>query len=165
MWGLIRIGIRFASLGVLAAMIVVSLVSCEGSTAGTSGKTYPVPESIYLPLPAAEDDIAATYVRFMDATQTVADRAGLLENGQQYTKELEALGASLQGGTVALSLSSVTVTAPTAAEVHYSVFVGEQPAFTEQVGKAVLQNGVWKVGADSFLAMLALLQGAATPAS
>jgi hypothetical protein len=149
----------------------VLVSACGGSTEATSTTTTAAlttssestPTSVSLS--GEEATIAANYVKFFDGTQPVADKIGLLENGQQYTKELEAQGASPLAKMASVSVSSVTITSPTAAEVKYSILVGGQPALPDQIGEAVLQDGVWKVGIDSFMALLALQQGSTTPSS
>ena len=153
----------------LGATVLVS--ACGGSTEATSTTTTAVPttssgsSTTSVSLSGDEAAIAANYVKFFDGTQPVADKIGLLENGQQYTKELETQGASPLAKMASVSVSSVTITSPTAAEVKYSILVGGQPALPDQIGEAVLQGGVWKVGIDSFMALLALQQGSTTPSS
>jgi hypothetical protein len=130
------------------------------TTSATSSSSTTGPS---VPAAGAEATIAANYVKFFDGTQPAADKIGLLENGQQYTKEIEGQAASPLGKMASVAVSSVTITSPTTAEVKYSILVGGQPALPNQTGQAVLQDGVWKVGAQSFLALLALQQGSTTP--
>jgi hypothetical protein len=171
MWIMRRARVRLAPLGALVVALTVLVSACGGSTEATSTTTTAAlttssestPTSVSLS--GEEATIAANYVKFFDGTQPVADKIGLLENGQQYTKELEAQGASPLAKMASVSVSSVTITSPTAAEVKYSILVGGQPALPDQIGEAVLQDGVWKVGIDSFMALLALQQGSTTPSS
>jgi hypothetical protein len=55
----------------------------------------------------------------------------------------------------------VKVTSDTTADVTYDLVVSGTPALPGQKGQAVKQDGVWKVSAASFQALLAL-QGAST---
>ena len=153
-------------IGMLLRSIAFGLVlaALVGGCGATTPTTFAVPTTINLP-PAVQDDIAANWVTFFDGTQAIADRIGLLENGQQYAQQLDAFAGSPAGSTLSVSMSSVTVTSPTTAEVKYSLLEGGKMVLPGQVGKAVLQDGVWKVGAESFLAVLAQLEGSTTPAS
>jgi len=165
MRGISGAGVRLVLAGLLVVALAVLGVACGGSSTSTTAAPTTSLTIPALPTPAGADTIAANYVQFFDGTQPVADKIGLLENGQQYAKELEAEGASPTGKTVSVTISSVTITSATAAEVKFSILVGGQPAFSEQTGKAILQEGVWKVGVDTFLAVLGLLQGSTSQSS
>ena len=54
------------------------------------------------------------------------------------------------GKLASVSVSAVTITSPTTADVTYTILVGGTPALPNQPGKAVLQDDVWKVSAESF---------------
>jgi hypothetical protein len=56
----------------------------------------------------------------------------------------------------------VTLVSPTQAKVIYSIFVGGTPALPNQSGVAVLQNGTWKVGDQSFCGLLTVENGGKT---
>ena len=105
-----------------------------------------------------EATIAANWVKFFDGTVPAQGKVGLLENGQQYAKELDANAASPFAKLSTATVSSVTITSPTTATVTYSILVSGQPALADQTGQAVKQNGVWTVSAKSFLDLLALQQ-------
>ena len=135
-----------------------------GCGESTTPPTFVAPSTTIV-LPAAQDDVAASWVMFFNGAQAVTDRIGLLENGQQYAQRLEALAASPQGSTMSVTIASVTMTSPTTADVKYSLLAGEQTLAPDLTGKAVLQDGDWKVSADSFLAVLTQLGQATTPTS
>ena len=164
MWVMRRAGVRLVLMAVLAITLTMLGAACGRGRSSTSTTVAPT-TSVPLPAPADADTIAANYVKFFDGTQPVADTVGLLENGQQYAKELEAQGASPLGKTASVTISSVTVTSLTTAVVRFSILVGGKPAFVDQTGKAILQDGVWKVGAETFLAFLALQRGSTTQSS
>ena len=171
------LGSELALLVLLIVALTVVVAACGGSSKTTTSATAApttssastassVPSSSTSgALTGDEATIAANYVKFFDGTQPAADKIGLLENGQQYTKEIDAQAASPLGKMASVAVSSVAITSPTTAEVKYSILVGGQPVLPNQTGKAILQDGVWKVGADSFLALLALQQGSTTPSS
>ncbi|MFH0916864.1 MAG: hypothetical protein V1912_10505 [bacterium] len=168
-----RTRVRYAVLGLLVVALAALVAACGGSSETTTTSTTAAPttssastsssvasSSTSGVLTGDEATIAENWVKFFDGTLPPADKIGLLENGQQYTKEIEAQGASALAKMATAEVSSVSITSPTAAEVKYTILVGGQPALPNQTGEAILQDGVWKVGADSFLALLALQQGA-----
>ena len=132
----------------------VPTTSAAASTTGSSA-----------PATGAEATIKANWEKFFDGTQPAQDKVGLLENGQQYTAQIDAQAASPLAKGATASVSSVTLTSATTATVVFSILVGGQPALPNQTGQAVLQDGVWKVSAQSFLALLALEQGGTTPST
>lgn len=160
---------RYALLVLLIVALTVVIAACGGSSETTSTSTTAAASttssvassSTSVVLSGDEATIAANYATFFDGTKPVADKVGLIENGQQYSKELETQAASPMGKIASVKVSAVTITSPTTADVTYTILVGGTPALPNQPGKAVLQDGVWKVSADSFLALLALQAGSA----
>jgi hypothetical protein len=167
-----RTGVRYAFAGLPMLGLALLLAACGGSstttttlapTTSTAPPTTSGASTTAVTFTGDEATIAANFVKFFDGTLPVADKVGLLENGDQYTTELEAQAASPLAKAATVSVSAVTITSPTTADVTYSILVGGVPALPNQAGEAILQDGVWKVSADTFLALLAL-QGA-TPTS
>jgi hypothetical protein len=140
------------------------VVGCSGGS-GNTASSFIVPSTENLPLPADQDTIAANFVMFFDGTRPAADKIGLLVDGQQHTAELEALAASPTGTKISATITSVTLTSPTEAEVHYSIMLDGQPALTEQLGTMILQDGEWKVSTATFQALLDWQRGASPPSS
>lgn len=171
--------VRCALLGLLIVALVVLLAACGGSSETTTTTAAPTTtgappttsgasttggaSATSVALTGDEATIAGNFVKFFDGTQPVADKIGLLENGEQYTKELETQAASSLGRMASVEVSAVTITSPEAADVKYTILVGGTPALPDQTGQAVLQDGVWKVSAQTFVALLTL-QGMAPPA-
>jgi hypothetical protein len=58
----------------------------------------------------------------------------------------------------------VTIESPTQAKVTYSILVGGTPELKNQPGIAVNQAGTWKVGDQSFCALLTLENSGKAPA-
>jgi hypothetical protein len=176
MWIVKPARVRVALLGVLIVVLAVLVTACGGSSTSTTAapttSTAPPTTSgasttgvkTTVNLTGDEATIAANFIKFFDGTKPAPDKVTLLENGQQYTKELEAQAASPMGKMASVVVDAVTITSATAADVKYTILVGGTPALPNQAGKAVLQDGVWKVSADTFLALLALQSGT-TPSS
>ena len=161
--------------GLLLTGLVVLVVGCGGSASTTTTSAAPTTTSSaassttsaagssttsYSPAPGStEATITANWDKFFDGSLPVQDKVGLLENGQQYQQQLDAQAAGPLAKVATASVSGITVTSASTATVTYSILVGGQPALPNQTGQAVLQDGVWKVTAQSFLALLALEQG------
>jgi hypothetical protein len=160
-WRISVLGTQVALCGLLLAALTLAMAACGGS--GTPATVAP-PPSISLPAPAEADNIAASYVMFFDGSRAVADKVGLLENGQQYASQLESLAASANGKALSIAINSLGSISASVAEVRFTLLVNGQPAHSEQTGKAVLQDGTWKVAAETFLAVQTLIQGF-TPSS
>ena len=162
MWVMRRARARLMLLGVLLIALALLGVACGGSSTATTVATA---VTVPLPAPADADTIAANFVKFFDGTQPVAEMAGLLENGQQYANDIQTQAALSVRRKLSVAISSITGTSSTTAEVKFSILTGDKPAFPDQTGKAVLQDGSWKVAAQTFMAVLALEQGFATPSN
>ncbi|MGO9781444.1 MAG: hypothetical protein ACLPKE_29015 [Streptosporangiaceae bacterium] len=60
-------------------------------------------------------------------------------------------------------MTAVTVESPARATVTYSILVGGTPELKNQPGVAVYQSGTWKVGEQSFCALLTLENSGKAP--
>jgi hypothetical protein len=58
--------------------------------------------------------------------------------------------------SVTAKVSKVTLKSASTATVVYSLDLGGKPALVNQQGEAILQGGTWKVGVQSFCALLAM---------
>ena len=177
MWTVKSTRMRSVILGLLVLTLALIVAGCGGSsattttaaptstsaaTATTAGGGTETTAGSTTPVTFTGDaaTIAANWAKFFDGSLPVADKAALLENGSQYSKELEAQAASPLAKAATAQVTAGNVTSATAADVTYSLLVGGTPALMDQKGQAVLQDGTWKVSAASFQALLALESGA-----
>lgn len=141
---------RAGSLGVV--FILVGVVAACGGNASATTKSTPSPS-------ATLSDTAAVrqaWQTFFAGTTSASQKVQLLQNGQQFAKVIQAqAGLPMAQGTQA-TVSKVTVTSPTTADVIYSISIGGQVALAHQKGQAVKQGGMWKVGDKSFQALLSM---------
>ena len=63
------------------------------------------------------------------------------------------------------TVTNVTVNTPTSATVAYNLTSGGKSLLSGQTGKAVYQNGVWKVGDGTLCGLLKLVPGGSVPAA
>jgi hypothetical protein len=164
MWIVKSTRMRGLILGLLVLTLALLVAGCGGSSETTTTvaavtTTTAGGSSTSVTLTGDAATIAANWTKFFDGSQPVADKAALLENGSQFSKELEAQGANPLAKAAAAKVTDVKVTSATAADVTWDLLVSGTPALPGQKGQAVLQDGTWKVSAASFQALLALQGG------
>ena len=156
-------GLRQAP-AVLAAAGCLILAGCGGggssqhppATPAASASTAAEPTSG----PAAVAAITANWKTVFNGKASIPSRLALVQDGPELAAFVEAqaktsFGAAAAGSTA--TVSSVMITSPSQATVHYEVLLLGTPLLKNQVGTAVYLDGVWKVAIASFCG-LAYLQ-------
>ena len=110
--------------------------------------------------PAAVAAITANWKTVFNGKAPLPRRLALVQDGPQVAAFVEAqaktsFGSAATGSTA--TVSSVPLTSPSQATVHYEVLLLGTPLLKNQVGTAVYLNGTWKVAIASFCG-LAYLQ-------
>jgi hypothetical protein len=100
--------------------------------------------------------IAANWTAFFANSTPVAKRVLLLEDGSQFASIIKAQAGSGLAASASAKVLSVTKTSASQATVKYDILAGGAVALPNQTGTAVLQNGTWKVGVESFCGLLNL---------
>jgi hypothetical protein len=144
-----------------ACALVAGLAACGSSSPSASHSTPPATTHSATTAPpssaAATATITANWEKFFSAKTPVSERASLLENGSQFpTASLQPTGLAAEASAKVLKVTNVTASTAT---VTYNILLGTTPALTNQVGTAVYQSGVWKVGTSSFCSLLKLETG------
>ena len=150
-------GLRQAS-AALAVTGCLILAACGGGgssrqsaspkpTASTTTAAEPVSG------PAAVAAITANWKTVFNGKAPIPRRLALVQDGPQVAAFVEAqaktsFGAAAAGSTA--TVSSVTITSPSQATVHYEVLLLGTPLLKNQVGTAVYLDGTWKVAIASF---------------
>jgi hypothetical protein len=144
---------------VLAATGCLILAACGGGgspsakpaspspTASATGAAEPVSG------PAAVAVITANWKTVFNGKAPLPRRLALVQDGPQVAAFVEAqsktsFGAAAAGSTA--TVSSVIVTSPSQATVHWDLLLLGTPLLKNQVGTAVYLNGIWKVAIASF---------------
>jgi len=140
-----------ASMGLLLAILLLAAGCGSKSSPGSS----PAPSPSPTPTSAAAQ-IKANWETFFAAATPVAQRVGLLQNGQQFASVIQAQANSPLAQGSSAKVTAVKVVSATKAKVTYSILLNGQAVLPDQKGEAVLEAGVWKVSAKSFSALLAL---------
>jgi hypothetical protein len=155
-------GLRQAS-AALAATGCLILAACGGG-GGSAASQKPTAKAAAAAEPAsgaaAVAAITANWKTVFNGKAPIPRRLALVQDGPQVAAFVEAqaktsFGAAAAGSTA--TVSSVTITSPSQATVHYEVLLLGTPLLKNQVGTAVYLNGTWKVAIASFCG-LAYLQ-------
>lgn len=142
----------------LTATVCLILAACGGggssakpaspkSTASVTATAEPVSG------PVAVAAITANWKTVFDGEAPLPRRLALVENGSQVAAFVAAqaktsFGQAAAGSTA--TVSSVMITSPTQATVHWDLLLLGTPLRKNQVGIAVYLNGTWKVSIASF---------------
>jgi hypothetical protein len=155
-------GRRLASAAAAAGCLI--LAACGGGGGSHASSVKPTTSAAAAAEPtsgaAAVAAITANWETVFNGKATIPSRTALLQDGSQVTAFIEAdaktsFGQAATGSTA--TISSVTITSPAQATVHYEVLLLGTPLLKNQVGTAVYEDGVWKVSIASFCG-LAYLQ-------
>jgi hypothetical protein len=114
---------------------------------------------------ATTAQIKADWQEFFRAETPVATRISLLQNGSAFASILKSQASSPLAASASSTVSAVTVESPAQARVTYSIMLHGTPALKNEPGVAVHQNGTWKVGDQSFCALLILESSGKAPAA
>lgn len=106
---------------------------------------------------SASAQVKADWIAFFSGTTPAARKIALVQDGSDFAKVIDSQSTSGMAKSVAAKVTKVVIArSQKTATVHYSITIGGKPALVNQVGQALKQDGVWKVGAQSFCALLAM---------
>jgi hypothetical protein len=146
---------QIPAVGVAAGCLI--LAACGSGGGNHQSTTNPTASSTTAAEPtsgpAAVAAITANWKTVFDGKAPIPSRSALVQDGSQVAAFVEAqaktpFGQAATGSTA--TISSVTITSPTQATVHYEVLLLGTPLLKNQVGTAVYVDGVWQVAIASF---------------
>ncbi|MFI5792866.1 hypothetical protein [Streptomyces sp. NPDC051677] len=133
--------------------------SSSGTPPATSAPATPsatTPATAPADPATAERQIRQNWEKFFDPATPTRDKQAVLENGEQMGPVLQAFSGDQRGGQVAAKVEKVEFTSPTEATVTYTLTLDGAAALPHASGKAVLQNGTWKVSVTALCALVRL---------
>src|SRR5699024_717350 len=83
-------------------------------------------------------------------------RIQLLQNGQQFTKAIKNFSQSDMAQKASAKVNGIKLNDDGTATVTYTIDIGGAPVLKNKKGKAVLENGTWKVSDAAFCSLLKL---------
>lgn len=141
------------------ALAGVAVAGCgsggHSSTSKTTSSTASAPGS-------PEPQIKKVFTEFFSSSTPASSKVALLQNGKQFAPVIQAQSKSPLAAHTSATVSNVTLTGPSTANVTYTILLAGQPALKNAKGTAVKTNGKWQVGDQSFCGLLAL-QGTRPP--
>jgi len=100
--------------------------------------------------------VAANWIAFFSSKTPVSRRVALLQDGSQFQAIIQAQAGSSIASQASATVTKVALTSPTLARVIFTVLLAGAPALPNQTGTAVYEDGIWKVGVQSFCSLMAL---------
>jgi hypothetical protein len=150
-------GLRQASAALAAAGCLI-LAACGGGGSPAAKPASPKPTSSTAPAEpasgaAAVAAITASWKTVFNGKAPIPRRLALVQDGSQLTAFIEAqaktsFGQAAMGSTA--TVSSVIISSPAQATVHWDLLLLGTPLLKNQVGNAVYLDGTWKVAIASF---------------
>jgi hypothetical protein len=150
---------------ILGACAVAALATACGSSSPSSSSSTPpsTPSSSPAATPtsssaagSAQAQIKANWTSFFAASTPVATRVKLLEDGTEFQSILKSQSGHGLASSASAKVLSVGMISSSQALVKYDILIAGATALAGQSGDAVLQNGTWKVGVQSFCGLLKL---------
>ena len=152
----------------VAALVLTLALAVSGCGSGSSSSTTsPAPTLPPSSTPTGTTGgtaatVRRTFEQFFSGSTDADRKISLVQHGSEFADVIHQQA----GGTLARSTSvkvlQVHLTAPWAAAVRYTIYLGGQPALKNQNGVAVKESGTWKVSAPTFCSLLTL-EGSAPP--
>ncbi|MEV4615925.1 hypothetical protein AB0K43_25530 [Kitasatospora sp. NPDC049258] len=136
-----------------SASISISVSASASASASGSGPAD---------VATATTQVTATWEKFFDPATSLADKAALLQNGEQLVPVLQGFASDPRVGQVKAQVTSVDFTSPTTATVTYSLSLEGAVVQPDASGQAVLENGTWKVSTSTLCGLVTLAGNAAT---
>jgi len=140
----------------LRALSTYAATSTTAPATTAPATTAPATTTGTIDAAAARAEITANWETFFRAASTIAERESLLENGSQYVAALTQRSKDPLQAQASAKVTAVQVTGPDRATVTYDVSLNGNVALPGAQGIAVLQDGVWKVSAQSFCSLVSL---------
>jgi len=156
------------ALGLALALAVAACSSSSSSSSSSapssSAPASSAPASSAAPASgnsAAVAEITANWEKSFNASTPLSQRVALLQNGSTFAVAIAGLSHLVTG--LGAKVTAVTVNSATTATVTYNLTAGGSSLLSGQTGKAVYENGVWKVGDASLCGLIKLVPGGSVP--
>lgn len=159
----------------VAVLVLASALTACGDDSGGEDTTPPSPSveqpTTTEPSPsasapddpaAAEKEIKENWKKFFDPDVPLKDKQAVLENGDNMAQVLESFSGDERGGQVEATVDQVEFTAPTAANVTYTLTLKGATVMPNAAGTAVEQEDTWKVSVKTLCGLVGL-SGNASP--
>jgi hypothetical protein len=142
--------------------LAVTVTACGSSSPSSSTTSKPPAATSSKPSSSAVSQITANWEAFFSPSSSISKRISLLQDGPQVRSAVTSLLGSSFASAASAKVTKVTLNSATQATVIYTILLSGTPELKNQKGTAVLENGTWKVGVQSFCSLAALANGGKT---
>jgi hypothetical protein len=161
----------------LALALALAVAACSSSSSSSSSSASSssapassapassAPASSASGNSAAVAEITANWEKFFNFGTPTSERVALLQNGSAFSSAISALSKIPLASGIGAKVTSVTVNSATSATVNYNLVSGSSTLLSGQTGKAVYEDGTWKVGDASLCGLFKLVPGGTVPAA
>ena len=153
---------------VFSLALVAAVAACSSSSSSSSSSAATSAPASSATAPSSSDataEITANWEKFFNSSTPNAERVALLQNGSTFAGAITALSKQPVASGASAKGTGVMVNDTTSATVTYNIVSGGTSLLSGQTGKAVYQDGTWKVGDASLCALLKLVPGGSVPAA
>jgi hypothetical protein len=149
--------------GCAVVALAATVAACGSSSPSSSGTSKPPAASAAASAGgSAVSQITANWEAFFSPSSSISKRISLLQDGPQVQSAVQSLLGSSFASAASAKVTKVTLNSPTQATVIYTILLSGSPTLKNQKGTAVLENGTWKVGVQSFCGLASLANGGKT---
>lgn len=147
-----------------AGLLVLALMGCGSDDDSTVAQPSAAPTSA-APMtdPVADEaEVRAAYEGFFDGSKPPETKLALLERSSELGEALALAGKDPNATKASAKVQGVAFISPTEATVTYDILSSGQVVLPGAMGKAVKEDGAWKVSAQTFCQLTALSAGQTT---
>ncbi|MFD7985334.1 hypothetical protein ACFV4M_18455 [Kitasatospora indigofera] len=112
---------------------------------------------------AAKTAVTTNWEKFFDPATPIADKASLLQGGEQLAPALQGFAGDPRVGQVKAQVTDVQFTSATDATVTYALSLQGTVVQPDATGQAVLDNGTWKVSRSTLCGLVQQSGNTAVP--
>jgi len=170
---------------ILAPMLGLALIAAASACSSSGNSTTTTPPTptastapVGSPTPAgssaapatsapsnAAAEITANWEKFFDSSTSVSEKAKLLQNGPTFSSAITSFTQLPLANGIGAKVTAVVVNSATTATVSYNIVAGGSTLLANQSGKAVYQDGIWKVGDATLCNLFKLIPGGSVPSA
>ncbi|MET9615661.1 hypothetical protein [Kitasatospora indigofera] len=142
-----------------AAASATASAAATGSASASAAATGTAPADPA----AAKTAVTTNWEKFFDPATPIADKATLLQGGEQLAPALQGFAGDPRVGQVKAQVTDVQFTSATDATVTYALSLQGTVVQPDATGQAVLDNGTWKVSRSTLCGLVQQSGNTAVP--
>ncbi|MFF3596030.1 hypothetical protein [Kitasatospora indigofera] len=150
-------GTSSSSPSAAASATASSAASGSASASAAASGTAPADPA------AAKTAVTTNWEKFFDPATPIADKASLLQGGEQLAPALQGFAGDPRVGQVKAQVTDVQFTSATDATVTYALSLQGTVVQPDATGQAVLDNGTWKVSRSTLCGLVQQSGNTAVP--